>query len=79
MNKTEEMNTVCTEEMNAEKLVSKTPAGAHFYISMTDKAALNSNDSFFSERYRRQSTGKLTFRCLVCGSAYEKVAIASSF
>lgn len=73
------MNVMCTEEMNAEKFVSKTPTGAHFFISMTGKTALNSKGSFFSERYRRQSTGKPTFRCLMCGSAYGKVAVAPSF
>lgn len=73
------MDVVCTEETNTEKFVSKTPAGAHFFISMTGKAALNSNGSFFPERYWRQSRGKPTFRCLVRGSAYAKVATAPSF
>lgn len=73
------MNVVCTEEMNAEKFVSKTPAGSHFFISTIGKAALNSKGGFFSRRYRRQYRGKPTFRCLVRGSAYEQVAIAPSF
>lgn len=73
------MNVVCTEEMNTEKFVFKTAAGAHFFISTTGKAALNFNGSFFPERYRRQSMGEPTFRCLVCGSAYAKVATAPSF